>query len=377
MGKKSSSSRTKNDAAPVRYAVAGLGYIAQVAVLPAFKHAANSELVGLISGDPEKLKQLSKQYGVEYTAAYEGFEECLDTAQADAVYIATPNTLHKDLALRAAAMGVHVLCEKPLASTARAAEVIVQSARRNKIKLMTAYRLHFEAANLRAIEAVRQGKIGDIRYFTSEFSMQVKRGNIRLQGQMGGGPLLDLGIYCINAARYIMGAEPLEVVAMDASSSDARFKEVEETFSGIMRFNGGRISTFTCSFGASNAGFYEVVGTKGKLRVDPAFEYSEGLKHTFTIDDKSTTKKFGKRDQFAAELIYFSDRIIDGQPIEPSGEEGLADLRVIDALRESAECGAVIPVEQVNRQLRPRIKQNIKRPPVREPKLIHASSPHH
>lgn len=376
MGKKASSTRTKNDVAPVRYAVAGLGYIAQVAVLPAFKHAQNSELVALISGDPSKLKKLSKKYGVSVSGDYDDLEEILDQAQVDALYIATPNTLHKELALRAAAMGVHVLCEKPLATTVSDGEAIVAACRKSGVKLMTAYRLHFEAANLKAIEMVRDGKIGDIKYFSSEFSMQVKKGNIRLQEELGGGPLFDLGIYCINASRYIMGQEPLEVFGMDASSNDPRFSEVEETFSGSLRYPQGKLASFTCSFGAADAGYYEVVGTKGKLRVEPAFEYAEELCLTLTVDGKSTTKTFAKRDQFAAELIYFSECIAHNRAVEPSGEEGVADLRVIQALRASAVRGTVVDVEPVRRSLRPKMDQNIRRPPVRKPELFHVKQPH-
>jgi glucose-fructose oxidoreductase len=377
MGKKVTSRGTKNDRAPIRYAVAGLGYIAQVAVLPAFKHAPNSKLVALISSDIDKVKKLSKKYKVEHTGDYVNFEECLDQAQVDAVYIATPNVFHRDLAIRAAAMGVHVLCEKPLATTVTDAELIVAAAKRNQVKLMTAYRLHFEAANLNAIKLVKSGKIGDIKYFTSEFSMQVKKGNIRLKEDLGGGPLFDLGIYCINAARYIMGDEPVEVMGMDTCSNDARFTEVEETFSGTLRFSGGRMASFTTSFGASDAGYYEVVGTKGKLRVEPAFEYAEALGHKLTVGGRTTFKIYGKRDQFAAELIYFSDRITRDAAVEPSGEEGLADLRVIEALKESAETGTLVAVEGVERAMHPNMNQNIERPPVREPELIHATSPSH
>ncbi len=376
MGKKSSRARTKKEVRAIRYAVAGLGYIAQIAVLPAFKHASeNSELVALISSDQAKRKKLAKKYGVECTGDYDDLEQCLEEAQVDAIYIATPNTLHKGLAVRAAEMGVHILCEKPLATTVHDGEAIIAAARKNGVKLMTAYRLHFEAANLEAIETVRSGKLGDIRYFNSEFSMQVQPGNIRLQEDMGGGPLFDLGIYCLNASRYMMGGEPLEVMAMDANSGDKRFSEVEETLSAIMRFAGGKLATFTTSFGATNAGFYELVGTKGKLRVEPAFEYAEGLKHTLTIGDKTKTMNFSKRDQFAAELIYFSHCITNDEQVEPSGEEGLADLRVIEALKESAATGIVVPVEGVRRSLRPRKKQNIRRPPVRPPQLYHATAP--
>lgn len=376
MGKKSSQMRTKNEVAAVRYAVAGLGYIAQIAVLPAFRHAQeNSELVALISGDDAKLSKLSRDYGVACTGDYDDFEQCLEESQADAVYIATPNSLHRDLAVRAAEMGVHILCEKPLASNWRDAKAMLAAARHNGVKLMTAYRLHFEAANLEAIELVRSGKLGDIKYFNSEFSMQVKKDNIRLSGELGGGPLLDLGIYSLNAARYLLREEPVEVTAMAARSQDQRFAEVEETFAAILRFPAGKLATFTTSFGATDSGFYEIVGTQGKLRVEPAFEYAEALKHTLTVAGKSTTKSYSKRDQFAAELIYFSDCVIGNKLVEPSGEEGLADLRVIAALKESAREGHSVRLRPAFRVLRPSREQSIERSFVRPPRLIHAQAP--
>src|SRR2546422_793029 len=151
----------------MRYAVVGLGHIAQVAVLPAFKSAFNSELAALVSSDPEKHRKLARKYGVDHVYAYEEYDECLQNV--DAVYLALPNHLHREFAVRAANARVHVLCEKPMAVTEDDCQAMIDAADENGVKLMIAYRLHFEAGNLEAIRLAKNGKLGDVRIFTSEF----------------------------------------------------------------------------------------------------------------------------------------------------------------------------------------------------------------
>src|SRR3954471_19928456 len=206
----------------IRYAVVGLGHIAQVAVLPAFAHAENSELAALVSDDPEKLEKLGRKYKVRGRFSYDRFEECLEGV--DAVYIAVPNHLHREYTERAASRGVHVLCEKPMAVTEEDCLSMIRVAEANRVKLMVAYRLHFEEANLKAIDLVQSGKLGDARLFDSVFTMQVKEGDIRLGPRdLGGGTLYDIGIYCINAVRNLFGAEPMEVTAFISNNGDPRF----------------------------------------------------------------------------------------------------------------------------------------------------------
>src|SRR5262245_43947074 len=180
----------------VRYAVAGLGHIAQVAVLPAFAHAKrNSELVALVSDDPKKLEKLSRrQRGVARCASYAEYDDLLESGELDAVYIALPNHLHREYAMRAAVAGVHAPCEKPLACSVAECEQMIDAAEDGGVRLMTGYRLHFDPANLRARELVARGALGEARYFASQFSMQVVEGNVRLDRQAGGGPLFDIGI---------------------------------------------------------------------------------------------------------------------------------------------------------------------------------------
>ncbi|HEY7320108.1 MAG TPA: Gfo/Idh/MocA family oxidoreductase [Candidatus Binatia bacterium] len=358
----------------IRYVVVGLGHIAQVAVLPAFAHASrNSRLTALVSDDAKKRKELSRRYKLDLVYSYEQYEDCLRSGEIDAVYIALPNSMHADYSVRAAAAGIHVLCEKPMAVTEEECEAI-RAAQQNKVKLMIAYRLHFEEANLKAIALVKSGKIGAPRIFNSLFGLQVREGNIRTQSELGGGTLYDLGIYCINAARYLFQAEPFEAFAYTDARNDRRFREVDEMTAAVLRFPQNRIASFTSSFGITDIASYEIIGTKGILRLDPAYEYMMALKHFLTIDGKTTTRTFPKRDQFAPELLYFSDCILKGIEPEPSGEEGLQDVRIVRALYRAAETGKPVELEPVRIKKRPQLKQEKRRPPVAKPPLGNAES---
>ncbi len=361
----------------VRYAVVGQGYIAQAAVLPAFAHARrNSRLAALVSGDATKRRELGRMYGVDLTYSYEEYEDCVRSGEVDAVYIALPNSQHREYAVRAAKAGVHVLCEKPLAVDEQECLQMIAAARQSRVKLMTAYRLHFEQATLSALEKVAKGEIGDPRLFVSSFTLDVKPPNIRLDAELGGGTLYDIGIYCINAARHLFRAEPIEAFAMRAARPQQRFSQVEESVSAILRFPAERLATFTTSFGADKTSEYNIIGTAGSLRVDPAYDLADGLEHHVSHGKKTRHIRFDKRDQFAPELLYFSDCVLEDREPEPSGEEGLADVRVIRALYRSARLGRPVKLEARRLMRRPTLEQSIKRPPVRRmPPLVHATPP--
>ncbi len=367
----------KSSAGKIRYAVVGLGHIAQVAVLPAFAHAkGNSTLAAFVSGDPVKLKKLGQRYKVSNLYSYEYYRDCLCSGEIDAVYIALPNDLHAEYAIQAAEAGIHVLSEKPLAVTAQNSAAMIKAAEKNGVKLMTAYRLHNEEANMRAVEIVRSGKIGEPRYFTSAFSFQLlDPDNIRLKKKRGGGTLYDIGVYCINAARYIFQADPVEAVAFTSRNGQARFKETEEMAGALLRFPEDRLATFVCSFGAGDAGEYTVVGTKGSLQVKPGYDYALGLGYTLTVNGKEHAKKFPKRDQFAAEIAYFSDCILKRREVEPSGVEGLADVRIVEALYESARTRKVVRLPKFEQKTRPGAKLIINKPPSQEPELVNVKEP--
>jgi len=361
----------------VGYAVVGLGHIAQAAVLPAFAHAKrNSTLVALVSEDPKKRAALSRRYRVPQTYDYAGYARCLENPDVEAVYIALPNHMHRDYAVAAARAGKHVLCEKPLAVTERDCEAMIEAAEKNGVLLMTAYRLHFEKASLKAAQIVRSRKIGEPRIFHSVFTMPVRDDSIRLNPtRLGGGPIYDIGIYCINAARALFAEEPLEAFAWSATGSDERFAESPEAMGCMLRFPEERLASFVCSFGAADTGWYRVVGTRGDLRVDPAYEYAEPLIHRLTVGGKTREARFAKRDQFGAQLVHFSDCVLQRRQPEPSGREGLADVRIIRALLKSAESGRTVKLSPLRRRRRPTMAQEIRRPPVDMPELVHAEAP--
>ncbi|HWJ54854.1 MAG TPA: Gfo/Idh/MocA family oxidoreductase [Vicinamibacterales bacterium] len=357
---------------PVRYAVVGLGHIAQVAVLPAFAHARNSRLVAVVSGDAAKRREIARRYRLDHAFDYGDYEACLE--QVDAVYIALPNSQHAEYTIRAARAGVHVLCEKPMAVTAAECERMIAACAQHRVKLMIAYRLHFEAVNLKVIDLVRAGTIGEPKFFNSSFSMTVRRGDIRTKRDFGGGTLYDIGVYCINAARYLFRAEPTEVVAMSVNSGVKALSEIDESTAAILRFEGGRVASFVTSFNGGDVAEYRIVGSKGDIHVDPAYEYAESLGYTLTVDGTPQRKTIGKRDQFAPELLHFSDCIRHDRTPEPSGEEGLADVRIVQALYRSAKSGRAIAIPPFEKTRRPSGRQRITRPGIRKPALVKVQS---
>lgn len=360
----------------IHYAVVGLGDIAQEAVLPAFSETRSSELTALVSGDLTKREELSKKYKLSRTYSYAQLEECLNSGEVDAVYVATPNHLHREYVERAARKGIHVLCEKPMAPTRTDCEAMIQAAREHSVKLMIAYRLHFERATLEAIE-IAQKKLGDLRIFSSVFSQQVKPGNIRVTvpEQLGGGSVWDMGVYCINAARYFFQAEPYEVAAFSSNSDSKRFGSVDEMTTAMLRFPGDRLAVFASSFGAASTDSIILVGSDGRLEIEPAFGYTDSMVHRLTVDGKTSEKKYPQTQHFAAEIDYFSQCILEGTEPEPSGEEGLADVRIIEAIYRSATNGRPETLEPFSRDQRPAPDQRIDRKPKYEENTVHASSP--
>jgi predicted dehydrogenase len=360
----------------VRYAVIGLGNIAQVAVLPAFEHAReNSELCALISSDPAKLRELGKRYRVERTGSYDDIEKVLGGGAVDAAYVAVPNSHHRHMTERLAKMGLHVLCEKPMAMTIDDCQAMIGAAKDSGVKLMIGYRLHFEKANLEAIERIRNGEIGEPLLFSSVFAHQVRAGDIRTSDELGGGALFDLCVYCVNAARYLFRDEPEEVASFQLIGTDPRCPAVDATTTAIVRFPHHRVAQFVVSQGAADIAEYRVVGTKGHIRLDPAFEYAGELKSYLTRDGKTQEKTYPKSDQFAPELVYFSRCILENRTPEPSGEEGLADIRVLHAIIEAHRTRKAVHLPPFAKSTRPSSKQAMEKPPVPKIETVNAPSP--
>lgn len=344
--------------------------------MPGVERTGNSVITALVTGDTVKAKTLSKKYAISRLYDYDGYEEMLRSRDVDAVYLAVPNSMHRDYAVTALDAGIHVLCEKPMARNEEECRDMIEAAARGKAKLMIAYRLHFEEATIEAIETVRSGVIGDPRFFSSVFAQQLSESNSRGKARFWANPLPDMGPYPINTVRHLFRAEPLEVFAFSARKEERRFDEIDEMFVVTLRFPEERLASFTVSYGANPIDQYRVVGTQGDLEVKPGFGFTEPLRHRLTVGTRVTEKVFPRTDQFGAETKYFSDCILDDREPEPNGEEGLADVRVLLAIEEALETGVPKAITaRLERVVRPGREQIIRLPAVQSGELVDATAP--
>ncbi|MGQ9370628.1 Gfo/Idh/MocA family protein [Azospirillum sp. A39] len=366
-----------SDARPVRYAVVGAGWIAQQVFMPALAQTGNSVLAGLVTGDPEKAKALAAKYGIAAANVcdYDGYDALLRSGAVDAVYVATPNALHRDHAVRALEAGVHVLCEKPLADSEEAAQAIVEAAAASPAKLMVGYRLHFEPATVEALEIVHAGRLGEVRLFSSVFTQQVAGANHRAKAGNWAGPVADMGPYPINMARHVFQADPVEVMAFAARGDERRFGEVPEAVSVLMRFPRDRLAQFVVSYGAEGLDEYRIVGTDGNLHAQPGFDFMTPLKFRLSTPSGAEEHNFPHTDHFGAEARYFSQCILEDRAPQPDAVEGLADVRVALAIEESLRSGRPVTVEPVRQPLPPQRENVGELPFIMEPDLVHAAPP--
>ncbi|MBU1345437.1 MAG: Gfo/Idh/MocA family oxidoreductase [Alphaproteobacteria bacterium] len=322
------------------YAIMGLGMYADV-ILPRFAECRHSRVTALVSGSMDKARRYATQYGVPegglYT--YDTFDTIRDNPDVDIVYVILPNGLHHEYTLRAAAAGKHVLCEKPMANTAAEAEAMIAACRAADRKLMIGYRCHFEANNREAMRIVRAGEIGTPRIVTAETGFNIgDPTQWRLNRALaGGGSLMDIGIYSLQAARYLTGEEPIEVSAVESTDrSDIRFREVEDTINFMLKFPSGVVADCVSSYGSGH-NRYRVVGTEGWLDAEPATAYDGNRirlrRDGQTVDHPAPAMPL---NQFSGMLDHLSQCVMtDSEPIV-AGEEGLRDMRIIEAIYQSA-----------------------------------------
>jgi predicted dehydrogenase len=358
----------------VRYAVVGVGWISQNSFLPGVEHTGNSEVVALVTGHEEKAAKVGEKYGVEAVYTYEEYDLLLASGRIDAAYLATPNFDHVELAVKTLEAGVHLLLEKPMAVSVEECERILAASEKTGAKLMIAYRLHHEPGTLKAIERVRKGEIGDIRLFNSTFSQQVSGQNHRARNGYWAGPLPDMGPYCINAVRNLFGAEPLEVYAMGVTTDSERFN-MEDTVAVTLKFPSNRVAAFTLSYNGGDVDDYRIVGSKGSIFSDPAYQVGAAMKHELTVGKSKSTESFPKTDHFGGELKYFSDCVLQNTHPEADGEEGMLDVRVLVAIEESLRTNRAVPLAPYHRSRRPVAGQVEKLSAVKEPELVGAHKP--
>jgi predicted dehydrogenase len=324
----------------VGFAVVGLGSIAKSSILPAFRNCKKARLIAIVGRDANQTTQLAKKYDVSSQYKSEQYAACLANPEVSAIYIATPQSEHEHLTIRAARAGKHVLCEKPLAATVKQAAAMVEACRANRVLLMTAYRKYYEPSTVYLKQLIQSGKLGRIDVIHTAFSELHKPG-ISISWLLdlkiaGGGPLMDLGVYCVNTSRWLVEEDPIEVIAQAWVNDKIRFKEVEEGISFRLRFPSGLIVQGSSTYSAAPSSFIFVQGSKGWASLSPAFPFDEERQLVQKIGKKQILRKFKVLDEFAPEIDAFAEAIQNGASVQADGEQGHRDMIIIDAIYQSA-----------------------------------------
>lgn len=324
----------------IGYAIIGLGRIADI-FMRGVQSSSNSAVTALVSGHRPKADKYAAQYNVPSTSIYnyENFDDIVHNPAIDAVYVALPNSMHADFTIRAAKAGKHVLCEKPMSVTVAEAQAMIDACKKANVKLMIAYRCQYEPTHLRAIKLIRDGELGKVQSIESAYGFNEVAGEWRLNKKLaGGGPLYDVGIYCLNACRYLTGEEPADLSGYaSVIDRDGRFDSVEENLVWKMKFPSGILASCSTTYGAPMDGYFRVHGSKGSLEMDPAFNYDgvhlRGRISGTRIDEPSTARH---PYQFTLEADHFSNCIINNTEPKTPGEEGLRDMQYITQIYRSA-----------------------------------------
>ena len=344
----------------VGFAIVGLGRLAVEELLPAFGPSRLARPVALVSGDRAKAHALAQRHGIEERSVYDyaNFDRIADDPAVQVVYIVLPNSMHAEFTLRAAKAGKHVLCEKPMSNTVAEARQMIDACRAAGRKLMVAYRSQYEPMDRQIVSWVREGRLGALREFTAfNGQLQGDPKQWRLKKALaGGGALPDIGLYCLNAARFMSGEEPVEVIGHTyATPGDARFREVEETANFTLRFPGGLIAQCGSSYGTHESKFLRLSGSLGWAEMNPAFQY-DGLKLRLgTVEagrNTVTEPSIEAGNQFTHEIDHMARCVIEGTEPHTPGEEGLQDMRVMEAIYRSAETGRSVRLDPLARPTR-------------------------
>ena len=333
------------------FAIVGIGKLSAEELIPAARTSEHAAITALVTDDEEKGRAFARAFDLTdadvYT--YDRFEELGERGDVDAVYIVLPNSLHREFTERAARMGKHVLCEKPLSVNAAEAQAMVDACQAANVLLMTAYRCQYTPHHWAARGAVQGGRIGPVKLLDSihaQAEEDPEAWRMRLD-LAGGGPLPDVGIYSLNTVRFVLGTEPEWVFAtLHQPKENPLFREVEESVSFMLGFPEGVIANCLTSYGAHKTTTLRVLGEEGAVLMDPAFTY-QGLKVTITDQSGEFQPKLPTPDQFGAEFDHFALCIRGGKLPWTPGEEGVQDHRIMDAIYESARTGQVVRLQPV------------------------------
>jgi predicted dehydrogenase len=317
----------------LRWGVISTSNIGRRAVNPAIQASSNGELLAVASREEARAREFAKEGSIP--TSYGSYEALLDDERIDAVYNPLPNSLHKEWTIKAAEKGKHILCEKPLALDAVECLEMKAAATANGVKLLEAFMYRFHPRTEKVLEMVQGGAIGDLRQIRSSFTFLLKNpDNIRWAAELGGGALMDVGCYCVNVSRTMAGREPVEVRAM----ANFRSPGVDEQMAGTLRFEDGLLAHFDCALTMERTEVYHLLGSNGHIRVQDAFlpGTDDVVIEQFDIEDNLNRVTVRGADEYKLMVEHFADCVLKDRPLKYTAEEAALNMRVIEALHESA-----------------------------------------
>lgn len=328
------------------YAIVGLGSLSINQILPAFAQCKHAKVTALVSGNAEKAKTLATAYGVPASGlySYDTYDRLKDNPDVDIVYVVLPNSMHREYTVRAHQAGKHVLCEKPMANTPQDCEAMIAAARAAGKKLMIGYRLRYEPYNMAMIDLCRKQEFGKPKVILCEAGFNIgDPKQWRLNKTLaGGGSLMDIGIYALNAARYLSGEEPVAINAFEYTTpGDPRFADgVEETINFQLRFPSGILANCVSSYGVGLNRF-RVHAERASFELEPALSYTD-LRMRVIRGNTVELRALPERNHFALEMDHMAESVKNNTEPRTPGEEGLKDLRAMMAIYEAMKSGRTV-----------------------------------
>jgi predicted dehydrogenase len=342
VGGAANTARAKPTARKLGFAICGLGNLSEHQIAPALLKTDRCRLAGLITDSPDKARQWQSKYGIPASNvfSYDTMDRLAHNRDIDVIYIVTPNAQHADQTLKAAAAGKHVICEKPMEVSVEKCQQMIDACKAAKVQLAVAYRCRFEPNNLECARIVRDRDLGKLHLVEASFGINIgDPGQWRLKRALsGGGALMDVGIYALQATRYLTAEEPVMVSAFETKTDPVKFAEVDETMTWQTKFPSGTLAVCMASYNLPTVTRFRGTAERGWFELDPAFFYDGN--HGRRSDGKEIALPNG--DQFAAEMDDFARCILEDRPSIVSGEEGLRDVRIMTAIYESARTGRAV-----------------------------------
>jgi len=327
------------------FALVGLGQLSEGQLAPAFRNTRYCRLAGLVSGHPDKARQWAQKYGVPEKSVYgyDTFDRIQDDPSVDVVYVVLPNSMHAEFTIRAARAGKHVLCEKPMAITVKECDEMIAACRAANRQLAIGYRLHFEPFNLEMARLAHEKTLGEVKVIEASAGFRIgDPAQWRLDKALsGGGSLVDIGIYALQAARQIAGAEPVSVTAEATVTEPAKFRGIDESVLFDLKFPNGVVASCLSTY-AANVTRHFAGAERGSFELSPGLYYHGIRGHVTEANGPTREMTFPDIDQFAAEMDAFARCILDGRPTSVPGEEGRRDVRIIAAIYEAAASGRAV-----------------------------------